>query len=387
MHSFVVPGPGWLFERIAGLSTSALYWAIFGSIVVICAVDIWAPVNVEVSLLYIIPLVLSFASFVPMLPIGTAITTTIGTVIGVVLSPPGCDLPAEITNRVVGTSALWATAAMAYSFIHFRLMLRRSNESLQAETIEHAQANEALHVEIMERKQYEQKERLLIREINHRAKNMLMVVDAIARQTAATNPKDFVNCFSERVQALSANQDLLVRNEWKGVQIEDLIPAQLAHFAGLIGSRIAMQGPKLRLNPSGAQAVGLALHELATNAGKYGALSVDTGRVDVRWGGDGETFTMSWTEREGPPVSAPEHHGFGTIVTKAMVEHSVDGTVLLDYKPSGVTWRLTCPAANALEPSGLSEANFSQAENQTDGTDRQTTKQKLEARPARMRAD
>jgi two-component sensor histidine kinase len=339
MHTFIGPDPGWLFGRIAGLSTSsALYWAIFGGVIVICAIDSWMPLNVEVWLLYVIPLVLSFASFEPMLPIGTAITATIGIVIGSVLSPPGCDLAVELSNRVVGSLALWVTAAMAYSFVHYRLMLRRANEALQAE--------------IVERKQYERKERLLIREINHRAKNMLMVVDAIARQTVATNPEDFVKRFSERVQALSANQDLLVRNEWKGVQIEDLVRAQLAHFADLIGSRVAMQGPKARLNAAGAQAVGLALHELATNAGKYGALSVDTGRVDVCWA-DGETFTMSWTERGGPPVSAPEHRGFGTIVTKAMAEHSVNGTVLLDYTPSGVTWRLTCPAANALEPSGL----------------------------------
>jgi two-component sensor histidine kinase len=111
-----------------------------------------------------------------------------------------------------------------------------------------------------------------------------------------------------------------------------------------------MHGPKLRLNPASAQAIGLALHELATNAGKYGALSTDTGRVDVSWGTEGDTLTMSWTERKGPPVSAPKRRGFGTIVMEAMAERSVAGDVQLDYAPSGLTWRLTCPAANVLEP-------------------------------------
>jgi PAS domain S-box-containing protein len=204
--------------------------------------------------------------------------------------------------------------------------------------------------DITPRKEREEREHLLMREVNHRAKNMLSVVDAIAHQTAARNPEDFIERFSERIQALSANQDLLVRNEWNGVEIADLVRAQLAHFADLIGSRIAMHGPKLRLNPASAQAIGLALHELATNAGKYGALSTDRGRVDVSWGTDGDTLTMGWTEREGPPVSAPKRRGFGTIVMEAMAERSVDGKVDLDYAPSGLTWRLTCPAANALEP-------------------------------------
>jgi two-component sensor histidine kinase len=157
--------------------------------------------------------------------------------------------------------------------------------------------------------------------------------------------------FSERVQALSANQDLLVRNEWKGVDVEDLVRAQLAHFADLIGSRITLQDSKLRLNPASAQAIGLALHELATNAGKYGALSTDRGRVDIGWGTDGDTFTMSWTERDGPPVSAPKRRGFGTTVMEAMTARSVDGAVQLDYATSGVSWRLTCPATNVLESS------------------------------------
>jgi PAS domain S-box-containing protein len=204
--------------------------------------------------------------------------------------------------------------------------------------------------DITDRREREEKEHLLMREINHRAKNMLSVVDAIAHQTAARSPADFVERFSERVQALSANQDLLVRNEWKGVEIADLVRAQLAHFADLVGSRIVLRGPRLRLNPASAQAVGLALHELATNAGKYGALSTDKGRVEISWGViEGDTFIMSWTEREGPPVTAPKQRGFGTTVMEAMVARSVDGAVQLDYHPSGVIWRLTCQAASVVE--------------------------------------
>jgi two-component sensor histidine kinase len=131
-----------------------------------------------------------------------------------------------------------------------------------------------------------------------------------------------------------------------------LVRAQLALFADLIGSRIGVHGPKLRFKAASAQAIGLALHELATNAGKYGALYTDTGRVDIAWGSDGDTLTMSWSEREGPPVSAPKRRGFGTIVMQAMTERSVDGTVNLDYPPSGLTWRLTCPATNALDRGG-----------------------------------
>jgi PAS domain S-box-containing protein len=204
--------------------------------------------------------------------------------------------------------------------------------------------------DITERKERVQREQLLMREIGHRAKNMLSVVTAIARQTATQNPEDFVERFAERLQALAANQDLLIRNEWRGVDIKDLIRTQLAPFDHLIGSRIAVYGRELRLNAAGAQAVGLALHELATNAGKYGALSSDSGHLDVGWGTDGRTFNISWTEREGPRVCPPKQRGFGTTVMKAMAEGGVDGVVELDYAPSGLTWRLTCPAVNALEP-------------------------------------
>src|SRR5262249_25264407 len=141
-------------------------------------------------------------------------------------------------------------------------------------------------------------------------------------------------------------------------------------FVDLIGSRIAVHGPKLRLTPASAQAIGLALHELATNAGKYGALSTAAGRVDISWRIDGDTFAMSWTEREGPLVSAPQKRGFGSIVMKAMAERSVGGTVDLDFAPSGLTWRLSCPTANALE-TGQPEPGFrGKGSNQRRGTAR-----------------
>jgi two-component sensor histidine kinase len=128
-----------------------------------------------------------------------------------------------------------------------------------------------------ERREREKKVQLLMREVNHRSKNILNVVYAIARQTAAKNPEDFVERFSERIQELSANQDLLVRNEWNRVEIEDLVRTRFVPFVDLIGSRIAVQGPKMGLKADSARAIGLALHELATYAGKYGALSTRNG--------------------------------------------------------------------------------------------------------------
>jgi PAS domain S-box-containing protein len=204
--------------------------------------------------------------------------------------------------------------------------------------------------DVTERKAREEQVHLLMREVNHRAKNMLSLVQAIARQTAARESEDFIGRFTERIQALAANQDLLIRNEWQGVDVQDLVRAQLAHFADLVGSRIAVRGPKVHLNAAAAQAIGLALHELATNAGKYGALSVDLGRVNVGWQANGDIFTMSWTERNGPPVSQPERRGFGSTVIESMAKRTVGGEVQLDYAPSGLMWGLTCPQANALEP-------------------------------------
>ena len=127
--------------------------------------------------------------------------------------------------------------------------------------------------DVTERKRLEEHTRLLMGEVNHRAKNMLAVVQSIARQTAATKAEDFIGRFGERIQALSASQDLLVQNEWKGVDIAALVQSQLAHFQELIGTRIALKGPSFLISAAAAQTIGMALHELCTNASKFGALS------------------------------------------------------------------------------------------------------------------
>ena len=204
----------------------------------------------------------------------------------------------------------------------------------------------ALVTDMSERKRHEEQVNLLMREVNHRAKNMLALVQAIARQTVATHPKSFVEHFGKRLRALAASQDLLVKAEWKGVDLGELIHSQLEHFSGLIGSRINLVGPAFFISASAAQTIGMALHELATNAGKYGALSTDAGGVDVSWGlkcaGAEERFVISWHESGGPPVTPPAQTGFGSMVIARTVQMSLDATVDLEFAAGGLRWRLEC---------------------------------------------
>jgi PAS domain S-box-containing protein len=208
-------------------------------------------------------------------------------------------------------------------------------------------------VDITARKRAEDQIRLLMREVNHRSKNVLAVVTAIARQTATNNSTEFVRSFSDRVSALAASHDLLVKNDWQGVEIADLVRKQLAHFADLVDRRIVLAGPSARVTATAAQSIGMVVHELATNAAKHGALSNEDGLIEIAWQIEideaDNDFAMQWTERDGPPVAKPEHCGFGSTVIKRMVEVSLDGEVELDYAPSGFRWRLKCPLAKALE--------------------------------------
>jgi len=204
--------------------------------------------------------------------------------------------------------------------------------------------------DITERKKREAQVELLLREVNHRAKNLLGVVQAIASQTAVEGCEEFIARFSDRVRALAANQDLLVKSQWQGVKLGELVSAQLAHFEGLIGSRIEIAGPPLRIAAEAAQPIAMALHELATNAGKYGALSNSKGKIRIAWDFDRDgSFHLSWTESGGPAGSRPGRRGFGTMVIADTPEIQLDAKVALEFPSSGAEWRLSCPAKNILE--------------------------------------
>ncbi|WP_171015230.1 HWE histidine kinase domain-containing protein [Methylocystis sp. B8] len=209
-------------------------------------------------------------------------------------------------------------------------------------------------LDITERKRTEEQIRLLMSEVNHRSKNLLNVVQAIARLTArGGDPATFVERLSQRIDSLAASQDLLVKNDWRGIDMRELAKAQLAHLGDSIAqSRVQMEGLSVRLTPAAAQGVGMALHELATNAVKYGALSNARGLVRITWRiarSDQPTFLVEWRERGGPKTGPPTHKGFGHTVIERMASSSVRGTVEMKYPPSGLWWRLSAPAENVLE--------------------------------------
>lgn len=236
------------------------------------------------------------------------------------------------------------------------------NVTFKPTLVTEANAIGAALVEAAElREQAEQQILLLMREVNHRSKNMLAVVQAIARQMPSDDPKLFVRQFSNRIVGLAASQDLLIESNWQGVRVADLVRSQLALFRELIGTRIEIAGPPVRLQPPAAQAIGMALHELATNASKYGALSDDNGKVVTSWHleGSGETreFVLSWTEKDGPPVKPPSRRGFGYTIMVAMVEKSLDAKVSVEYAESGLVWKVRAPARCTYEGPGTAAAS------------------------------
>ncbi|WP_166142672.1 sensor histidine kinase [Methylosinus sp. RM1] len=207
--------------------------------------------------------------------------------------------------------------------------------------------------DITDRKRREDHVHVLLRELVHRSKNLLAVVQAMARQTAAGAPSlaDFQRKFAARLQALSMAHDLLVSQDWHGASMPELVRAQLSYCldAGCVEEQTRAGGPDLMLKPEAAQNIGLALHELAVNALTHGALSQPEGRIELHWRIDDARFVVEWREFGGPPA-APEQmrEGFGHKVIKRLVAQALGGEATIGFPPDGFEWTLAVPAAQAL---------------------------------------
>jgi PAS domain S-box-containing protein len=203
--------------------------------------------------------------------------------------------------------------------------------------------------DVTARRQAEDRERLLAREVDHRAKNLLAVVQSIVQLTRAEDIAAFTRSISGRIQSLARAHSLLAASRWEGADLKQLVTEELAPFAARGGGRVAISGPAIRLKPEAAQALALVIHELATNAAKYGALSGDAGHVEIRWamapGTNEGRLCIDWLERGGPAVAgAPTRRGFGSTVMQASVERQLKGKVRLEWAAEGLSCELALPA-------------------------------------------
>ena len=199
-------------------------------------------------------------------------------------------------------------------------------------------------------RQAEERQRMLMREVLHRTKNLLAVVQSIAAGTFRRSGDPAQEAFLARLHALASAHGLLTDGAGAGAPLEDIARGQLAGFTGTV----SIDGPHIFLKPSAAQSFALVIHELATNAAKYGALSSPAGRVDIRWSirANGETPKLHfvWQERGGPPVAEPSHKGFGTV----LLEHAVagiDSAPQIDFARDGLTYQTDTPLT-MLTPAG-----------------------------------
>jgi PAS domain S-box-containing protein len=235
--------------------------------------------------------------------------------------------------------------------------IRRDGREIWLEQTAKAEFNAAgelahmrgLTLDITDRKHAEQRQDLLIAELDHRVKNVLARVAVVARQTreGSSSMDHFVESLDGRIQSMAAAHSLLSQTRWRGVGLNDLVRDQLAPYASQANVKIA--GPNIVLSATATQALAMVLHELATNAAKYGALST-SGAVSVTWqkplaGAGVTTLTVIWRELDGPSVSAPRQSGFGTSLIRDLIPHELGGRVDLTFDADGVRCRIDIPLA------------------------------------------
>ena len=211
------------------------------------------------------------------------------------------------------------------------------------------------NTDITQQREHEEQIELLMGEVSHRSKNMLAIVQSILHRTARDVAPEFVAGFEKRIAALAANQDMLIHRGWSGASMSEIVHSQLASVRDLLDHRVKCDGPgDLVIRPRAAEALGLAIHELVTNAVKYGALSNPVGQVALSWSEDRSgaepMFRAEWRESGGPAVVRPSHSGFGTVLIDRNVRAALGGKVKLDFDPAGLVWTVEAPLARVVTP-------------------------------------
>ena len=207
-----------------------------------------------------------------------------------------------------------------------------------------------LVADVTERKAAEERERLLAREVDHRAKNLLAVVQSVVQLTRADDPETLKADVTGRIQSLARAHSLLAESRWEGVDLGQLALEELAPFAHTDHHRVLLGGPELRLKPAAAQSLAMVLHELATNAAKYGAMSGDGGRLELGWSLVDKQVELVWREFGGPPSHEPTRTGFGSRLIKSSVERQLRGSVAYDWRDDGLHVRLAIPQDHVTQP-------------------------------------
>jgi two-component sensor histidine kinase/PAS domain-containing protein len=204
--------------------------------------------------------------------------------------------------------------------------------------------------EITERKLADERQALLLRELNHRVKNTLATVQSVAsltRRSAENTDPAAWNAFMDRLQGLAKTHDLLTSTQWQGALLEDVLKNELDPYQDVMRQRIRLRGPRINLQPGAVLALSLAIHEMATNAVKYGGLSVPDGKVHVMWaitsGSPSPALLVEWVESGGPPVKKPERQGFGMKLIQRGLAQQLGGEIKLDFAPAGIRCVITFP--------------------------------------------
>jgi PAS domain S-box-containing protein len=205
-------------------------------------------------------------------------------------------------------------------------------------------------VDITDRKDAEERQALLAREVDHRARNALALVQSIVRLTKADTIKSYIAAVDGRIGALSRAHTLLAQSRWQGAGLARLVDEELAPYRTGDADKITASGPDVSLEPRTAQTLALALHELSTNAAKYGALSVMSGRIDLTWELQPEILVLRWSESGGPSTQPPATPGFGIRVISASIERQLEGEVRFEWHSEGLRCSLAVPRGDKIEP-------------------------------------